>query len=174
MRHEEWHSNHLIMIEANNPEIDVDRLMQKVQDEVARRQQNFIAEEAKFSSIGSIPTVRLNHIGSLLKQAEHKSQVRTEVPVRLDRFPLNISKRLLKFILKLYAFLFKEQRTVNLSLIQALQESSIINRQLIEQVTVLQLQSNVLSDRLKTTESRLATLEKERISNDSALNNGPF
>lgn len=146
------------MIEANNPEIDVDELMEKVREEVARRQNQALGKE---NYVGTneppkkgINSLLLHQIQALLNNAESKSQVRTEFPEKYNRFPFTISRRLQRFILKLYAFLFKEQRAVNFSLVQALRESIALNQQLSEQVADLQAQ-------LKTTIQNYSYLKND-------------
>jgi len=136
------------MIEANNPEIDVDELMEKVREEVAKRQTQPFTKE----NVNRQPTIGINplvahQIQAFLNNAESKSQVRTEFPEKLNRFPFTLSKRLQKFVLRLYAFLFKEQRAVNLSLIQALRESFALNQQLSEQIAALQSQLKLMDER---------------------------
>ncbi|MEQ9237478.1 methyltransferase domain-containing protein [Coleofasciculus sp. E2-BRE-01] len=136
------------MIEANNPEIDVDDLMEKVREEVAKRQTKpFTKENAnRQPSIGINPLLA-HQIQAFLNNAESKSQVRTEFPEKLNRFPFTLSRRFQKFVLRLYAFLFKEQRAVNFSLIQALRESFALNQQLSEQIADLQSQLKSIDER---------------------------
>ncbi|MEQ8757935.1 MAG: class I SAM-dependent methyltransferase [Coleofasciculus sp. G1-WW12-02] len=139
------------MIEANNPEIDVDELMKKVREEVAKLQNKPLWKE-KSTGINLQPNNGINlriisQIQALLNNAESKSQVRTEFPEKLNRFPFTISRDLQRFVLKLYTFLFKEQRAVNFSLIQALRESLALNQQLNQQIAVLQ-------DKIKSMDER--------------------
>jgi len=54
------------------------------------------------------------------------------------------SSRLQRAVLSLLAFLFKDQRNVNDSLIRALRENATVNRRLIEQVELLRLQADAL------------------------------
>ncbi|MEQ9667146.1 class I SAM-dependent methyltransferase [Coleofasciculus sp. G2-EDA-02] len=134
------------MIEASNPEIDVDELMEKVREEVARRQNQPLGKEkyvgTNYPPKKCINPLLIHQIQALLNNAESKSQVRTEFPEKFNRFPFTLSRRLQGFILKMYAFLFKEQRAVNLSLIQALRESLALNQQLSEQVADFHAQLN--------------------------------
>ncbi len=139
------------MIEANNPEINVDELIEKVQDEVAKRKASCIEEENYEYMINpDKQIIDVSPIEALINNAEFKAQVRTHWPKKFERFPLNIGW-LQKFSLKLYNFLLKEQRVVNFSLSQALRESLALNRQLSEQVAALQMQVNQISDRLNAT-----------------------
>jgi|SRR5919199_256497 O-antigen chain-terminating methyltransferase len=148
------------MIESNNLEIDVDELMQQVRDEVSKRHNITLPEDAKYRLIGDIKTnTNSQIIESLLNEAELFSQVPSEFPQKFQRFPFNLSQGLQSFVLKLYGFLFKKQRVVNFSLIQALRESLNLNQQLIEQVTNLQFQVKEISDRLKITEERLTSTD---------------
>lgn len=136
------------MIEANNPEIDVDKLMEKVREEVAKRSTKLFRKENvnRQLTLGINPLLA-HQIQAFLNNAESKSQVRTEFPEKLNRFPFTLSRRLQKFVLRLYAFLFKEQRAVNFSLIQALRESFALNQQLSEQIAALQSQLKLMDER---------------------------
>ncbi|NJK53446.1 MAG: class I SAM-dependent methyltransferase [Leptolyngbyaceae cyanobacterium SU_3_3] len=85
-------------------------------------------------------------------------QARTALPARFAHFPFNISQPLQKFALKLYSFLFKEQRAINLSLVEALRGALKMNRQLSEQVSALQMQSREMSRHLAVLDSQLSSL----------------
>ncbi len=159
------------MIESNNIQINVDQLMQKVRLEVENRQRSSLLENFKTRGLSEIITEKLSHIEALINDAELFSEVPTKFPEKLDRFPWNLSKGFQKFGLKLYGFLFKKQRVVNLSLIQALRESIALNFQLTEQIKGLQLQIEEISDRLKATDERLkATDERHNRTEDYIKN----
>jgi O-antigen chain-terminating methyltransferase len=143
------------MIEARNLEINVDELMQKIREEVDSRHKTSIPE-AKFSVGSALSEDQLKNIECLLNDAEANAQLPTKFPDKLNRFPLNTSKQLQKLFLKLYGFVFKKQRVVNLPLIQAAKDSLELNRQLIEQVTALQAQVKVMGDRINATESQVS------------------
>ncbi|MEQ9623716.1 class I SAM-dependent methyltransferase [Coleofasciculus chthonoplastes] len=138
------------MVEFNNSEITVDKLIQKIREESARRKPILTGSLDELNVVSVNQTLAVNHIESLLHNAELKSQVRTEFPKKLNRFPFSLSKPLQNIALKLYSFLFKEQRAINFSLIQALREALSLNRQLIEQVTVLQGQVRQMNEFLNT------------------------
>jgi O-antigen chain-terminating methyltransferase len=147
------------MIEANNPEIDVDELMQKIQEEVARRESFSSLESSEIIAESQATAVNVSYMQALLNNAEFKSQIRTHWPEKFNRFPFNLSGWIQRFALKVYNFLLKEQRAVNFSLIEALRESLALNRQLGEQVTVLQTQLNGLSASLSATDAHLSATD---------------
>ena len=144
------------MIEANNSEINVDELMQKIREEVDNRQNISSSGSAKSGNVSGITAVRESQMEALLKDAEFNSQVPTKIPDKFNRFPFNISTHFQRLVLKLYGFLFKKQQVVNFDLIQAQRESLALNRQLLELVTALQSQVKETSDRLRVTDERLA------------------
>jgi len=155
------------MIEANNIEINVDELMQKIREEVSSRQKKIPSGSAISNRVSGITPVRDSQIEALLNDAELYSQVPTEFPAKFNRFPFSLSKGLQRFFLKLYGFLFKKQRVVNLSVIQSLRESVAVNQQLIDQVITLQSQLQETSDRLRVTDERLrATDEHLRVTTE--------
>lgn len=154
------------MIESNNLEINVDELMQKVRDEVARRHDLSLPGNAELNNFNEIAFEKNSPIETLLSQAELFSEVPTELPDKFNRFPLSLSQGLQKFVLKLYGFLFKKQRIVNFSLIQAQRESTNLNRKLFEHVfaQLIDLQSQV-----KELNERLKAIDERYTKNDSYL-----
>jgi len=128
------------MIEANNPEINVDELIQKICNEVAKRQVDSQPVDSNSNFETSKMRLNINYIEALLKNAESRSGVRTKWPDKLNHFPFKFNAKLQKFILRAINFLFKDQREVNLNLINSLKESVALNRQLIEQITTLKVQ----------------------------------
>lgn len=133
------------MIENNNPEINVDELMEKIRQEILSRQgyssgasisNNNIDTSDFTSNISS----RMGYIESLLKNAESRAYIRTKWPEKLDRVPFNLIPKLQTLILKGINFLFKDQREVNFNLILSLQESLRINHELIAEIKTLKRQ----------------------------------
>lgn len=159
------------MIESNNVDINVDELMQKVREEVAKRHNISVVGDAKFGGLNEIDFVQDSPIEGLLNQAELFAQVPREFPDKFNRFPLSLSGGLQKFLLKLYGFLFKKQQVVNFSLIQAQREAINLNRKLLERVTELQLQVNELNKRLEATNEQLKATDDRYTKNDIYLKN---
>jgi SAM-dependent methyltransferase len=126
------------MIESNNPEINVDELMQKIQEEIAQRQGQFKTDSTS-SNVQLLSMISsLNNIETLLKNAESRAYIRSKWPDKFNRFPFNTNLQLQKIILKIINLFSKDQREVNFNLIGSLKESTKINKQLIEQITTIQ------------------------------------
>lgn len=124
------------MIEPNNPDIDVEALMGRVYAEVVRRQFGDAASHTNghVSSGAPIDTQALEgHTASAARLAE----VRTKWTGRLRFFPFNLAfvRRLL---LRVLAFVFRDQRNVNFELIYALRECAVLNAQLRERIALLE------------------------------------
>lgn len=147
------------MLEANKPEISIDELMEKIRDEVRQHHNILPSRSRKNIERSDISTAITSQIEILLKDAESYSEVPSKIPDKFNRFPLNISKPLQKFVLKLYGFLFKKQRVVNFSLIYALRESLALNRRLTDQVNALQEQLSATVNRLTATEQQLQAVD---------------
>ena len=132
------------MIKKNNPEINVDELMEKIRQEILNRQshsqQMRTKDNVDTGSFTSNISSSIDYIESLLKNAESRACVRTKWPDKLNRFPFNSISKLPKFILKAINFLFKDQREVNFNLILSLKESLRINHQLIAEIKTLKTQ----------------------------------
>ncbi|WP_017319088.1 methyltransferase domain-containing protein [Mastigocladopsis repens] len=136
------------MIDKNNPEININELMQKVRDEVARRKNRFrLPVVSTFNIEASVMDWKISHIQALLRNAESRAIVRTKWPDNLNRFPFNLIRGIQKIALKILNFIFKDQREVNFNVINALKESTELNRQLIAQVETLRSQ---LDEQLST------------------------
>ena len=155
------------MFEVNNPDINVKQLMEKIQEEVAKRSL-WTSEDRKLRE-GAV-TEKLNtiNIEALLNNAEYKAQTRSQWPKKFNRFPFN-SGWLQKLTLKIYNFLLKEQRAVNFSLIQAMRESLTLTRQLNEKVTSLQLQVNGIGDRLNQVEEKMNGINERLNASEQGL-----
>ena len=144
------------MIEANNPEINVDELIQKICNEVAKRQVHSQPLDSNYNFDTSKMGLNISYIEALLKNAESRSCIRTKWPDKLNRFPFKFNAKLQKLILRAINFLFKDQRDINLNLINSLKESVALNRQLIEQITTLRVQ---MDERLNTLDGSFKTID---------------
>jgi 2-polyprenyl-3-methyl-5-hydroxy-6-metoxy-1,4-benzoquinol methylase len=161
------------MIGENNPEINVDELMAKIRDEVAKRkgrpQRIIKSSHADTSNL----TLHLSYIESFLKNAEDRAYTRTKWPDKLNRFPFNLSKKLQKATLKLLNFLFKDQREINFNLLQALRESVVINQQLVAEISSLKTQLNenlqTVDTQLQANHERLQTVDTQLQANHERL-----
>ncbi|MFM6088016.1 MAG: SAM-dependent methyltransferase, partial [Dolichospermum sp.] len=134
-----------MMIENNNPEINVDELMEKIRQEILSRQgyssATSINNNIDTSDLTSNIDSRIGHIQSLLKNANSRTY-RTKWPEKLDRFPFSLTSKLQTLIIKGINFLFKDQREVNFNLILSLKESLAINQQLTAEIETLKSQIN--------------------------------
>ncbi len=159
------------MIETNNPEIDVDLLMDKVRAEVEKRSNPFgkIIEQASEKIANDSINLKLLNIQALFSNAENRSQVRTKLPDKLNKFPLNLSKKFQQIIIKIINFLFKEQRVINISLSQAGRESLEIERELVKQIGSLQIQINSIEVRLNNIETSKQNIS-DRLNNIETFN----
>ena len=109
------------MLEANNPDIDVDALMARVHHEVLRRQFGDPAEAS--SGVNAMDTSVLD---SLIAAAALRAAARNRWPARLGFFPFNL-RPVQRFVLRVIAWLFRDQHAFNAALIQALRESVAVN-----------------------------------------------
>lgn len=153
-----------IVVDDLSPEINVAELMHKLKEEVATQHTTLHLERSLPNQPSIDIQASLNYIEALLDAAAAKSQIRTSVPPRFNQFPWKLGRRLQRLALKIYAFLFKEQRAVNFSLIQAIRESAVLNQQLSNQILVLQTQLSNLQAKtqasLTESEAYLLTLKK--------------
>ncbi|MBV6623528.1 MAG: methyltransferase domain-containing protein [Rivularia sp. (in: Bacteria)] len=144
------------MIESNNPEIDVDELMQKIREEVARRKNQIPQSFADSKSDTEKINFNFNYIEALIQNAETRASVRTKFPEKFNRFSFPLSDKIKQYCLKIINFIFKDQREVNLNLINALKQSTLLNRQLVAEIEVLQ---SKLDNQISNTDSHLVNIE---------------
>jgi O-antigen chain-terminating methyltransferase len=149
------------MIEANEPEISVDALTQKIREEVRQHHSLPTSGSAKSGEGSEISAAIASQVEILLRDAESYAEVPSKLPDKFNRFPFNISQPLQKFLLKLYGFLFKKQRVVNFSLIYALRESLALNQRLTDQMNALQEQVSALQEQLSGMSDRLTKAEQQ-------------
>jgi hypothetical protein len=142
-----WGEMHRV-IESGNPLLNVDELMQRVRDEVARHRYSSLAGAADQRVLGLRGNVNLSAIESWIAIADQKARARTKWPSHLRVFPFSASERLRGLALSLLAFLFKDQRHVNEALIGAFRESVTLNRHLVEQLQLLRERVAELEQRL--------------------------
>jgi hypothetical protein len=123
------------MLEHNNPSIDVDDLMARIQQEVAKRGVGYEPVSAESDGSQMHP---LASIEALLNTAQVKAEVRTKWSGKLLVFPFDRSVKLQRFALRILGYLFKDQRHVNFSLIAALHETLAVNRGLLQRLAALE------------------------------------
>lgn len=121
------------MIEGNNPEIDVDDLMVRVQGEVSRRR--FGPDASLWAA--APPAIDATMFEWHLGIAEKRAEVRQRWSQRLKVFPLDRLGWLQTLALRAFNFLFRDQRHVNFALIAAARELLQMNRELHERVSAL-------------------------------------
>ena len=137
------------MLEHNNPAVDVDDLMARIQQEVAKRGVGY--EPVTFNGDGSQPHP-LASIEGLLNTAQAKAEVRTKWSGQLRLFPFDRSPKLQGVVLRVLAFVFKDQRHVNFALIAAIVSRAAVNGGLLRRL-VLPERSAKAAERLREMDS---------------------
>lgn len=166
------------MIKANQRAINVDELMNKIREQVAQRQNYALPEGVKSRSVHLRSAVETGHIEALVNNAESRAYVRTTWPDKYNRFPLKLSKKLQKLVFKVLEIIFRDQRGFNFSLLQALREFLLLNRQLVEQIATLQAQVSATDTRLQAmdehvsaTDTHLQAMDERHLRDDCYLKN---
>jgi O-antigen chain-terminating methyltransferase len=147
-----------------------DLLIHKLQNEIHEHSLNL----SSTSSRSAYRQSKLEYVNTILNDALLMSQTRTKLPNKFARLPIFSNAKVQRLLLKIYNFLFKEQRTINLGVIQAVRESITLNQQLSEQTAnlenVLQLISEtVTDDRLTKTDDRLTKTDDRLTKTDDRL-----
>ncbi|BAS57032.1 MULTISPECIES: hypothetical protein [Leptolyngbya] len=132
--------------------VNIDTLIDKIRQEAAQRQT--VSQYQPPANIDAANRIRSSNIEALLNAASAKSQIRTDLPAKLKRFPWSLGRGFGKAALKTYSFLFKEQRAVNFSLNQALRETLLLNQSLVKKVSELQAEISDLQARLDAIEEK--------------------
>jgi O-antigen chain-terminating methyltransferase len=140
------------MNQAEQSGVDIDFLIRKIREEAATKQT--VSQYRPPADIDAANRIRSSNIEALLSAASAKSQVRTDLPAKLKQFPWNIGGIFGKTALKIYSFVFKEQRAVNFSLNQALRESLLLNQSFVKKLAELQAEVSDLQARIQTLETQ--------------------
>jgi|HubBroStandDraft_1064217.scaffolds.fasta_scaffold07384_3 hypothetical protein len=119
------------MLDSNNPDIDVDALMVRVQHEVLRRQYGAPAAG------GGPEAMDVSGLESLIAAAAAHGGPRTRWPGKLWFFPGFVQR----FGLRTVGWLLRDQLAFNAALVQALRESAALNARL--QASIRELDARV-------------------------------
>ena len=163
------------MIQTNRPNITPNLLISKLQDEIQEQQSIDISPTASLSSRLAHRQSKLEYINLILNDAFSMSQVRTNLPPKINRIPFFSNAKIQRILLKAYNFLFKEQRTINFGIIQAARENTSLNQQVSDQIINLennQQRLNIsIADRLTNLDDRLTNLADCLTNLDDRLTN---
>lgn len=122
-------------LDSANSAVDVDVLMARLRDRVTSIRERSSSADLWVRALRG--NVFINALEAYANIADRKAQIRTQWPSHIgDRFPFNIGK-VRDASLGLLAFLFKDQRHVNVAIIAALREQIGLNRHLLEQIALL-------------------------------------
>jgi SAM-dependent methyltransferase len=152
------------VIETHQPDQTPARIGQRLQAEIRRQQQWEVSPDSPVSVRHSAQQAQIAHIGLILDAATQKAQPRQQLPGKLARLPIVGHRKVQGLLLKIYNFLFKEQRTTQMATIQAMRESAKLHQQLLEQTHTLEgflqgLQA-AISPRLEMIDGRLLAIEQ--------------
>ena len=137
----------------DNPNVDVNDLMARVHARVRRDESVETAPGAERTYVYA-SELDAASIEALLYTARKMAQVRTVWPHKLVRFPFNLSRGLRRLLLKLFAFLFNDQRHVNFALTEAVREQLQLIKEMHGLIASLQGEVRNLEARLAETERR--------------------
>lgn len=160
------------MVDTNRPDITPDLLTHRLQDEIHNAHQDNLNLSSTSSQL-AYRRSKLESLNTILNDALMMSQIRTKLPNKFSRLPILSNAKVQRFLLKIYNFLFKEQRAINLGVIQAVRESINLNQQLSEQSSnlenILQLTSETITDRIASLDDRLTKTESNLVNLESRL-----
>jgi hypothetical protein len=142
----------------DNSDLDVNDLMAQVHDQVLRRGESESAAAVRDVERTYVYASELDadSIEALLHNARKMAQIRTAWPRRLWIFPFSISRSLRRVFLRLFAFIFNDQRHVNFALTEAIRQQLQITKELHGLVAAQQSELRHLEDRLERIERRNA------------------
>jgi hypothetical protein len=148
------------MIRSNNPSIDAEALMRRVRDEADRLRAGGALEDARRQrwDAGSNRLTeiidRQNAIIVFLNDAEHRNQPRTQVPYRLTKLH-GMGEKPVQFMLRIFNYLFKQQREVDVAQNAALREMTWLVVAAAQDLTNLTKRVSELTERLERLESNI-------------------
>ena len=137
----------------DNPNVDVNDLMARVHDRIRREERVETAPAAERTYVYA-SELDAASVEALLYTARKMAQIRTVWPRKLWVFPFNVSRGLRRMFLRLFAFVFNDQRHVNFALTEAVREQLQITKEMHGLIASLQSEVRVLEARLAETERR--------------------
>ncbi|MGB5597030.1 MAG: hypothetical protein WBM62_23780, partial [Crocosphaera sp.] len=152
------------------PKITLDYLEEKIDDAIVSpllqsppKEPLIVEPEIEISGITDL----VKHIEGLIENAKLRGSQRTTWPDSLNQFPFLILKPFKNLILKVINILFKDQIEVNQNLTEGLQQSLLINQELIRQIVSLRHQSHRDLHNINHHQQALEQKITEKISDNS-------
>jgi SAM-dependent methyltransferase len=157
------------MIDIHRPQSSPKHLLQQLEGEI--QQSQFLNPSPVTSS--AYREAQMEHINIILNGAEAMAQPRTTLPKKIRHWPILKNSKVQRVLLKIYNFLFKEYRTVNLATIQAVRQSVQINQQINQQISEQMINLTAISQELNAVVSdRLTALVHQSESNTRLTSHG--
>jgi hypothetical protein len=137
----------------DDSDLSIDDLMARVRDRVLQGETE-ASVHVQVAERAYVYTSQLDaaSIEALLYTARRMTMIRTAWPKRLWIFPFNASPRLRRWFLRLFAFIFNDQRHVNLAVIEAVREQLQITKEVHGLIASLQSEVARLEGRLRSME----------------------
>lgn len=117
------------MVKFYLPKVDFQELSQKVKNEVQQHSSSILP-----TNIAIYHQSQSDHINAVLNGAEAMTQPRLVLPNKLRHLPILGNAKVQKGLLRFYNFFFKEQRSINLSVIHVIRQSFVLNQKISTQV----------------------------------------
>jgi hypothetical protein len=122
------------MIRSRNPRIDLDALEAQIAEELARDPQARSSERlARLAA-----AVHVRAIEDALERAEERSVPRKVWPPEFRLFPIHLSPRLQRLVLRAAELMFRDQHDVNAHLIRSQRETIALIDELLERIDRLE------------------------------------
>ena len=150
------------MLKMSDPEIGVNKIGQEILSKIDCKVNKKSSEGACSNGILEQLKQQIKYVEGFIDTAKSRTEVRTNWPQSLNRFPF-IVLRPLAFILLIYLkLLFKDQREVNFNILATLQEFLKLTRNLLQQVGLMNTE---IKQNFHNLESSVADLEQESAQN---------
>ena len=125
------------MLKVSNPEINVDRIEKEILNEIDYHTNKSTSEVADSSGILEQLKHQLQYIQGFINTAKSRTEIRTNWPQSLNRFPFILLRPLAFILLICLKFLFKDQREVNFNILTTLQEFLKLTGNLLQQINLI-------------------------------------
>ncbi len=128
--------------------------MAQVHDRVLRREESDSAAPVREVERTYVYASDLDaaSVEALLHNARKMAQIRTAWPRRLWVFPFTISRSLRRAFLRLFAFIFNDQRHVNFALTEAIRQQLQITKEMHGLIAAQQSELRHIGERLERIE----------------------
>ncbi len=150
------------MLQINFPEINIDKLEKEMLHEIDCYSQQKHSKKASIKVNLDHLKQQVKYIEGFINTAKSRTEIRTQWPQALNRFPFILLRPLSLILLLGLNLLFKDQREVNFNILATLQQFLRLAENLLQQVGLINTE---IEQNFQILESYVINLEQKSVTN---------